>query len=112
MAPFLPLVAVRFVPVPFQPVNAAAAVVGVRFGKFLLASTIGLLPPVAIFTYFFALLVEAASGDRAVILRRLAAVVLGAAFLVFLPVGIRRRLRRRRYRRLRAERAARPGRTT
>jgi uncharacterized membrane protein YdjX (TVP38/TMEM64 family) len=104
---FLPLVAVRFVPVPFQLVNAAAAVVGVRFGKFVLASAIGLLPPVAIFTYFFGLLVEAASGDRAAIARRMAAVVLGAAFVVFLPIGIRRRRRRRRYRRLRAERAAR-----
>ena len=74
----------------------------------MLASAVGLLPPVAILTYFFALLVEAATGDRAAILRRLAAVVLGAAFLVFLPVSIRRRLRRRRYHRLRAERAARP----
>lgn len=106
---FLPLILVRFVPVPFQLVNAAAAVVGVRFAKFVLASAIGLLPPVAIFTYFFGLLIEAASGDRAAIARRMAAVVLGAAFLVFLPVGIRRRLRRRRYRRLRAERAGRPG---
>jgi uncharacterized membrane protein YdjX (TVP38/TMEM64 family) len=105
---FLPLAAVRFVPIPFALVNAAAAVVGVRFVKFLLASAVGLLPPIAILTYFSAALLEAATGDRAAIARRLAAVTLAAAFLVFLPIGVRRRLRRRRLRTLRAARAARP----
>jgi uncharacterized membrane protein YdjX (TVP38/TMEM64 family) len=104
---FLPLVAARFVPIPFSLVNAAAAVVGVRLPKFLVATAIGLLPPVAIITYFTSALLHAASGDRAAIARQLTLVMLGAAFLVFLPIGIRRRLRRRRLRRLRARRAAR-----
>ena len=38
---FMPLIAIRFLPVPFTLVNAAAAVVGVKLPKFLLASAIG-----------------------------------------------------------------------
>ena len=57
---FLPLIAIRFLPIPFQLVNAAAAVVGVRFAKFFWASAIGLLPPTAILTYFAAALLDAA----------------------------------------------------
>ncbi len=104
---FLPLLAVRFIPVPFALVNATAAVVGVRFGKFVLASAIGLLPPVAILTYFAAALLEAASGDRAAIARQMVYVTLAGAFLVFLPIGIRRHRRRKQLRGHRQRRAAR-----
>ncbi len=104
---FMPLIAIRFLPVPFALVNAAAAVVGVKLPKFLLASAIGLLPPIAILTYFSSALLQAATGDRAAILRQALAVSLTAAFLVFFPIGLRRRLRRRRFLRLRAQRAAR-----
>ncbi|MCM2270919.1 MAG: VTT domain-containing protein [Thermoanaerobaculia bacterium] len=104
---FLPLVAVRFVPVPFALVNAAAAVVGVRFSKFLVATMIGMVAPIGIFTYFAATLLAAATGDRAAIARQLLVVSASMALLVFLPIGIRRRLRRRRLRQLRAARAAR-----
>jgi uncharacterized membrane protein YdjX (TVP38/TMEM64 family) len=90
--------------VPFALLNAAAAVVGVRFPKFLVATAIGMLPPIAIITYFSVAVLEAATGDRAAIGRQLAIVLLAAAFLVFLPIGIRRRLRQRRLRRLRSER--------
>ena len=107
---FLPLVAARFVPIPFSLVNAAAAVVGVRLPKFLTATAIGLLPPIAIITYFTSALLHAASGDRAAIARQLTVAMLGAAFLVFLPIGIRRRQRRRRLRQLRARRATRAAR--
>ena len=103
----LPLLAVRFVPIPFALVNMAAGVVGIRFAKFLFASAVGLLPPIAILTYFSAALLEAATGDRAAIARRLAVVSIACAVLVFLPIGIRRRLRKRRLRRLRVARAAR-----
>ena len=105
---FWPLLAVRFVPIPFALVNAAAGVVGVRFPKFLAATAIGLLPPVAILTYFSSALLSAATGDRAAIVRQLAIVSVASAFLVFLPIGIRRRLRHRRLRALRAARAGRP----
>ena len=105
---FWPLLAVRFVPIPFALVNAAAGVVGVRFPKFLIASAVGLLPPIAILTYFSSALLSAATGDRAAIVRQLAIVSVASAFLVFLPIGIRRRLRRSRLRALRAARAVRP----
>lgn len=93
---FLPLVAARFLPIPFSLVNAAAAVVGVRFAKFFAASAIGLLPPIAILTYFTDALLEAATGDRAAIVRQLVAVLIAAALLVFAPIVVRRRWRARR----------------
>lgn len=104
---FLPLVAVRFVPIPFTLVNAAAAVVGVRFPKFVAATAIGLAPSVTILTYFTAALLEAATGDRAAVVRQMLVVSISAAVLVFLPIGIRRRLRRRRLVGLRRRRAER-----
>ena len=107
---FVPLIAVRFLPIPFQLVNAAAAVVGVRFAKFFVASAIGLLPPVAILTYFASALLAAATGDaRGVVLKQLALVSLGCIMLVFVPVAIWRRRRIWRLARLRQERAARNG---
>jgi uncharacterized membrane protein YdjX (TVP38/TMEM64 family) len=106
---FLPLIAVRFIPVPFALVNASAAVVGVRFAKFLVATMLGMLLPIAIFTFFFVAWLEAATADRGSIAQQMFVVVLVAAFLVFLPIGIRRRLRRRRLRHLRGERAGRNG---
>jgi len=102
---FFPLVAVRFVPIPFSLVNAAAAVVGVRFSKFVASTAIGIAPPVAILTYFTAALLQAATGDRAAVARQMIFVTLSMAFLVFLPIGIRRRKRRHRLSRLRRERA-------
>ena len=105
---FMPLVAIRFVPVPFTLVNAAAAVVGVKLPKFLLASGIGLLPPIAILTYFSSALLDAATGDRAAILRQALVVSTIAALLVFIPMGVKRRLRKRKAKRLLAARAARP----
>ena len=105
---FMPLIAIRFLPVPFTLVNAAAAVVGVKLPKFLLASAIGLLPPIAILTYFSSALLEAATGDRAAIVRQALMVSITAALCVFFPIGLRRRLRKRKLKRLRAQRAARP----
>ncbi len=102
-----PLMATRFLPIPFSLVNAAAAVVGVRFGRFILASALGMLPPIAILTYFSAALLAAASGDRAAIVRQMLTVSMVAALLVFLPIGIRRRMRRRRLKRLSGRRAGR-----
>lgn len=105
---FVPLIAIRFLPVPFSLVNAAAAVAGVRFPKFFAAAAIGMAPPIAILTYFSAALLEAATGAHGAIVKQMIAVSGTAAVLVFLPIGIRRRLRKRRLRRLRAHRATRP----
>lgn len=105
---FVPLVAIRFLPIPFQLVNAAAAVVGVRFAKFFTATAIGLLPPIAVLTYFAAALLDAAAGDeRSAVVRQLALVSITCIVLVFLPVAIWRRRRIWRLARLRKERAAR-----
>jgi uncharacterized membrane protein YdjX (TVP38/TMEM64 family) len=104
---FLPLVAVRFLPIPFQLVNAAAAVVGVRFPKFLFASAVGLLPPIAILTYFASALLGAATGERGEIFRQLALVSIACIIAVFLPVAIWRRRRIWRLARLRRERGPR-----
>jgi uncharacterized membrane protein YdjX (TVP38/TMEM64 family) len=105
---FAPLIAVRFLPLPLAMVNAVAAVVGVRFPTFLLATALGVLPPVVILTYFASALLQAAAGDQAEIARNLVAVFGSAVVLVFLPLRVRRLLRRRRLRELRARRAARP----
>lgn len=102
---FLPLVAIRFLPIPFSLVNASAAVVGVRLPKFVAATALGVAPPVVILTYFAAALLAAATGERGAIAGQLAIVSASMAFLVFLPIGVRRRLRRRRLRHLRATRA-------
>lgn len=106
---FLPLVATRFLPIPFTLVNAAAAVVGVRFWRFLAATAVGLLPSIAVLTYFSAAILGAATGaERGALARQLVVVASAFALLVFLPIGIRRRLRIRRHRRLTTHRAARP----
>lgn len=103
---FVPLIAIRFLPIPFQLANAAAAVVGVRFGKFLATSAIGLLPPIAILTYFASALLAATAGDeRYAVLNQLAVVSIALIVIVFLPVSIWRRRRIWRLRRLRRERA-------
>lgn len=104
---FVPLIAIRFLPIPFSLVNAVAAVVGVRFGKFLLATALGVAPPIVILTYFSSALLDAATGDRGAIVRQMLMVSSGAAVLVFLPIGIRRRLRRRKLRQIRAQRLTR-----
>ena len=101
------LIGMRFLPMPFALANSAAAVVGVRLLPFLVTTSIGLLPPMAVLTYAATALLSAAEGGRAEILRNLALVFLLFGSLVIFPVAIRRRLRKRRLRRLRAHRAAR-----
>jgi uncharacterized membrane protein YdjX (TVP38/TMEM64 family) len=110
---FVPLVAVRFLPIPFQLVNAAAAVVGVRFAKFFLATAIGLAAPIAVLTYFASAILEAATGEaRGALLQQLFWVAIAFIVLVFVPVGIWRRRRIWRLARLRRERSERPSRTS
>ena len=103
---FWPLVQTRFLPIPFTLVNFAAALAGVRVGKYTLALIVGLIPSTVIHTYFMSALF-AGKGNRWVTL-----VVYGAAMVVFnLIIGwpsLRTRLRRReRYREILASRGAR-----
>lgn len=51
---FLPLVQVRFLPVPFWLVNFGAALAGVKAPLFFLASIVGLLPMTLLHTFFAA----------------------------------------------------------
>ena len=111
---FSALVGLRFLPIPFPFVNAAAAVAGIRFPMFLASSAVGLTPAVAIWTYFSSALVRSAAADRARLARDLAIAIALLVSLVMIPTAVRlsrrrRRLasfRRARERRLTAERRA------
>ena len=80
---FWPLVRLRFVPIPFLFTNYAAALAGVRPGPFLATTALGLLPAVAVFTYFgVALFHAAAEPDRAAAVTLQLAGALAALFLL------------------------------
>lgn len=94
---FWALVSTRFLPLPFPLVNAAAAIAGVRFPFFLAAGAVGLAPSVAVWTYFSAALVGAASaaerGRLALYLTEALALLVA---LVMTPTAVRLWRRRRR----------------
>lgn len=108
---FWPMVRVRFLPVPFPVVNYGAALAGVPFPLYALTSTLGLVPSVTLYTYFFGTLFRAAQGDRQGVIAQLVVALSGILLLSFLPTVLRRRRRRKRYRELtearRRERAGR-----
>jgi uncharacterized membrane protein YdjX (TVP38/TMEM64 family) len=54
---FWPLVQVRFLPIPFAVVNYGAALAGVKPLRFLITSTLGLLPATLVHTYFASTLI-------------------------------------------------------
>ena len=101
---FWTLAGIRFLPIPFPLVNAAAAVTGIRLPVFLAASAIGLAPSLLIFTYFVSALVNAAEGGRLQAASQLLVAVALLAVLVSIPVFVRLRGRRRRLRDLRRRR--------
>lgn len=104
------LIGVRFLPIPYPAVNFAMALAGVRFVPYLLATTIGLVPAITIWTFFYASAAETAVGSG-----ELTPGDLGPLFLIlsllatvsFLPQLLQQLSRRRRYRRLREERRGR-----
>jgi uncharacterized membrane protein YdjX (TVP38/TMEM64 family) len=101
---FFALVGLRFLPIPFPFVNAAAAVAGIRFPVFMASSAVGLTPAVAIWTYFSSALVHAAAADRARLARELAAAIVLLLSLVMIPTAVRLARRRRRLARFRRAR--------
>lgn len=106
---FTALVGLRFLPVPFPFVNAAAAVAGIRFPLFIGSSAVGLTPAVAVWTYFSAALVRSAAADRARLARELAIALALLLTLVMIPTVVRLARRRRRlasFRRARERRLA------
>lgn len=104
---FWSLVALRFVPIPFPAVNFGCALAGARFGRFALASAIGLAPSILLWTIFYAAFYRAAAGESKAMLYKTMAALLAFAFVSTLPAFIRRRRRIWRYKRLLAERAGR-----
>ena len=95
---FWSMVGARFLPVPFPLVNYCMALAGVRPALFLITTAIGLIPGVAIFTYFASLLTKAASGHRSGIIVQFAVASLLMLLLTFIPQIWMARKRRQRYR--------------
>ena len=92
---FWTIVRVRFLPIPFAVINYGAALAGVRFPQFLVATAIGLVPSMLIYTYFGHALFNAATADRQTVIRNLAGVLILVLLLTFL-VPLRRMWKKRR----------------
>ena len=84
---FWTLVRLRFVPIPYFIVNYAAALAGVQPAVFLGATALGLVPSIALFTWFAASLADlAAHPERTgTVVLQLAAAFVGLLALTFLP---------------------------
>ena len=95
---FWTIVRVRFLPIPFAVINYGAALAGVRFPQFLVATAIGLVPSMLIYTYFGHALFNAATADRQTVIRNLAGVLVLVMLLTFL-VPLRKMWKKRRYKR-------------
>lgn len=61
---FWAIVRIRFLPIPFALVNYGAALVGVRFGGFLVATALGLAPSLVVYTTLSHALVTVTAEDR------------------------------------------------
>jgi uncharacterized membrane protein YdjX (TVP38/TMEM64 family) len=86
---FWALIRARFVPLPFAVVNYAAALAGVRLGVFAAATAIGLLPAIALYTYFAAALAGAAAEARGDVLRKAGLAAIGLLLISALPTLVR-----------------------
>lgn len=80
----------RFVFLPFFLVNFAAALAGMRFGRFLLASLLGTMPALFVYNYFSHALVDATAADRQGVWRNLALAMVAFLVLTLLPQVIAR----------------------
>jgi len=79
---FWAIVRIRFIPVPFPVVNFGSALVGVKPGTFLLASALGLIIPIPIWTYLWSSILGVAGGDDAAHAGRNVALALGLFLLL------------------------------
>ncbi|MDH3253584.1 MAG: TVP38/TMEM64 family protein [Acidobacteriota bacterium] len=75
---FWAIVRIRFLPIPFALVNYGAALAGVRFGSFLVATALGLAPSLVIYTTLSYALVTVTAEDR------IGVAVIGATAIVTL----------------------------
>lgn len=104
---FWSMVGARFLPIPFPMVNYSMALAGIRPPLFLVTTAIGLIPGVALFTYFASLFAKAASGDWSGIVAQFAVASLLMLLLTFIPQIWMARKRKERYRRVKEARRAR-----
>jgi uncharacterized membrane protein YdjX (TVP38/TMEM64 family) len=104
---FWSLVGVRFLPVPFPVVNFGAALAGVPFPTFLLATAFGLTPSLLVYTNFASTLFEVARGGDRSGLWKPAAALATVMVISVTPAVVQQVRRRQRYRRLVVERHAR-----
>ena len=85
---FWTLVGIRFLPIPFALINYGSALSGFRFGPFLAATIVGLVPSIFMWNYLAHALVSAATEDRGAMLRNFAVILAVIALLVLLrPLG-------------------------
>lgn len=108
----LPLATVRILPIPFPVANYTMALAGVRFPQYILASTLGLLPAVAVFSYFGSSMAQMAGGEQIAIGGKMILAVILILGLNLLSYGLRLRRRRQRYRELQTHRRQRSGKPT
>lgn len=101
---FWAMVGARYLPVPFPALNFAIALTGVPLPPYALASAIGLTPVMVLWTWFWSAFFEAAAGETAGLMARLATAIGLLLAASMLPMVIRGRQRRRRYRAITANR--------
>lgn len=87
---FWPLVAIRYVPVPFIIINYAAALTGVPLARFTLASALGLTPAILLFSYFSDALFRVAAEGRSGVVRNLLIATVTLLAINLIPIFIRR----------------------
>lgn len=92
---FWAIVRIRFLPIPFALVNYGAALAGVKFGPFLIATALGLAPSLVIYTTLSYALVTATAEDRLGVAIIGTLVILGVIALSFLPAAWRAMKNRR-----------------
>jgi uncharacterized membrane protein YdjX (TVP38/TMEM64 family) len=80
----------RFIFLPFFLVNFAAALAGMRFGRFIIATILGLAPSLFVYNYFSHALVDATAADRQGVWRNLALAMVAFLALTLVPQVIAR----------------------
>lgn len=81
----------RFLPIPFPFVNYGAALAGIRFGTYFVASALGMALSIGVWTYLFHTLFEATSGEVGGAIVKGAIALLAVLALSFVPTLFRRR---------------------
>jgi uncharacterized membrane protein YdjX (TVP38/TMEM64 family) len=104
---FWPLVGARFIPIPFPAFNFTCALAGVRPGTFFLSTALGLLLPIAVWTWFWASLANAAADQPGTNPGTVLLALVPFLLLIFGPQVYSGWQRRKRYRRIQQERAER-----